>query len=337
MKELQLLVGVRAGLERVHTIIVREKADGTLHLMGENRTRAFVQEADQSILVERVRQSILEAIEDAQVSLTDILTIGVASPGQIDLDNGVIMFSTRFHPRNVPLAAELQHYFNRPISLINIVDAQAMGERHQGVGKDVNNLFYAHVAHYIGASIVIDGKIYLGADHIRNEFGHMIFNPDGPKCVCGHYGCLEMLSSGLAIEQKLRYLIGQGQTTVLADILSKVQPDLNGDRIAEAINQGDTLTIDIVTEAAEVFGIAIANVINFLNPQMIVLSGDLVDEVDLFYETAIASARRRTLYTDARNIDIVQGILGTTAGAYGAALYAKQRLELVDSALFIKG
>lgn len=336
MKGSQLLVGVRAGLERVHTIIFREKADGTLHLIGENRNREFVKEADQAILVERVRQSILEAIEDAQVSQADILTIGVASPGQIDLANGIILFSTRFSPKDVPLAAELQNYFNCPISLINIVDAQAIGERHQGVGKDMNNLFYIHVAHYIGASIIIDGKIYLGANHLRNEFGHVIVDPDGPECVCGHHGCLETFSSGPAIEMKLRFLIAQGKTTILADTLAKVPSDLNGDRIAEAINQEDTLTIDVVTGAAEVFGVAIANVINFLNPQMVVLSGDIVDEIDLFFETAVASARKRTLYVNARNINIVQGILGTTAGAYGAAIYAKQRLEHVDTALFIK-
>lgn len=336
MKAPQLLVGVRAGLERVHTIIVHEKTDGTLHLLGENRSRAFVQEADQALLYERVRQSILEAVEDAQVNMEDIFTIGVASPGQVDLDSGTILFSTRFNLKNVPLAAELQRYFNCPVSLINIVDAQAMGERHQGIGKNVNNLFYAHIAHYIGASIIIDGKIYLGNDHLRNEFGHVIVKPDGPSCLCGHSGCLEKFSSGLAIEEKLRSRIADGQTTVLDSFLAKVPSDLNGDRIAEAINQEDALTIEVVVEAAEIFGIAVANVINFLNPQMIVLSGDLVDEVDLFFDTAVASAKRRTLYSHARNVKIVQGILGTTAGAYGAALYAKQVLGHTAASLFIK-
>src|SRR2546428_3973307 len=89
-EEPELLVGVNAGLNSIHTIIVREEADGRLRLMGENRNRQVVQRPEEMILIRRVRESIEKAIEDAQVDLGDILAIGIASPGQIDIDNGTV-------------------------------------------------------------------------------------------------------------------------------------------------------------------------------------------------------------------------------------------------------
>src|SRR5436305_14916253 len=95
-EEPQLLVGVNAGLNSIHTIIVREEADGRLRLMGEHRNRKVVHEPDEMHQVHRVHESIQKAIEDAQVSPTDIFTVGVASPEQIDIDNGTVLFSPLF-------------------------------------------------------------------------------------------------------------------------------------------------------------------------------------------------------------------------------------------------
>ena len=96
--------------------------------------------------------------------------------------------------------------------------------------------------------------------------------------------------------------------------------------IAEAIDQEDPLTCQVVEEAAEVLGIGIANVINFLNPHRVILGGDVIDEIDLFFEKAVESAQKRSLHASIRNVSIVRGQLGSTAGAYGAAVFAKEHL-----------
>jgi len=95
---------------------------------------------------------------------------------------------------------------------------------------------------------------------------------------------------------------------------------------AEAIDQEDLLTCQVVEEAAEVLGVGIANIINFLNPHRVILGGDVIDEIDLYFERASASAQKRSLHASMRNVSIVRGTLETTAGAYGAVVFAKQHL-----------
>ena len=122
-----MLVGVYAGLNSIHTIIVREEADGRLRLMGEHRNRQVVQRPDEMILVRRVHESIEKAIEDAQVSPEDILAIGVALPGQIDIDDGTVLFSPLFAVKEYPFpfVAKLRESLDvHDITLISNDDAQ---------------------------------------------------------------------------------------------------------------------------------------------------------------------------------------------------------------------
>ena len=320
-----------AGLNSVHTIIVREEVSGTLRLMGEHRDRKVVDNRpDETILLTRVCASIEEAIKDAQVSQDNILTIGVASPGQIDSDEGVILFSPLFNLSKYPFpfVKALQESFgNYHITLINNDDAHGIGEQRIGVGKDVKDLVYLRIGYNIGSSIIIDGKLYAGADNLAGEFGHMVVDLNGPECSCGNRGCLDVLVSRAAMQRELleRYLAGE--KTVLAEELGKDPLDINAAFIYDAIDQEDVLTQEVVEKAADVLGTGIANIINFLNPHRIILGGDVVDEIDLFFEEAVESARRKSLHASMRNVSIMRGMLGTTAGAYGAAVYAKQRFD----------
>jgi len=325
----QLLVGVNARLDRVHTIIVREEANGGLRMMGEHRVRSILQEADQASLVERVRTSIREAMGDAQVKKEDLLTIGIATSGQIDYERGEILFIPNLGLSNVPLAALLREDFPCHIALINDVGAQGIGEQRIGVGKHIKQLVYLYAGYGIGASIIIDGELYTGADNLAGEFGHTTLDLHGPVCTCGNIGCLEVIASRSAIGRTLKALYKEGNETLLANLTDLTTPswDINIASISEAIDQEDALTIRVVENAADAFGAGIANIINFLNPHTIILGGDVIDELDLYFERAISSAKKRCLATNAKNVSIIRGMLGTTAGAYGAAVYSKHRLE----------
>src|SRR2546421_4960123 len=148
IEEAQLLVGVSVGLNSMHTIIVREEADGRLRLMGEYRHRQVVQRPDETVLIHRVHESIEKAIEDAQVSLADILAIGVASPGQIDIDNSTVLFSPLFDVKEYPFpfAARLRDYLDgRHIALISNDDAQGIGEQRIGIGKQIKDVVYLRI------------------------------------------------------------------------------------------------------------------------------------------------------------------------------------------------
>ncbi len=333
MAEPQLQVGVIVGLNSIHTIIVREEANGALRLMGEHRNRQIVRQPDETILVSRVYQSIEEAIKDAMVKPHDILTIGIASPGQIDIEQGTILFSPLFNLSDYPFpfVDRLQKSFDQHITLINNDDAHGIGEQRIGRGKDVSDLVYLRIGYNIGASIIINGKLYAGADNLAGEFGHMVVDRAGPECACGNKGCLNTLVSRAAMQGDLLKRFREGEPTVLAERLEKNPLDINAARIYDAIDQEDELALDVVEKAADVLGIGIANVINFLNPHRVILGGDVIDEIDLFFDKAVESAKKRALYNNTRHLSIVRGMLGTTAGAYGAAVFAKQCFDKLNN------
>ena len=335
----QLLVGVNAGLDNLHTIIVREEAGGGLRFIGEHRDRKVVFKGESVDLVERVEQSIQEAIRDAQVSQSDLLAIGVALPGSVDSEHRRILFLPRLNMRDIPIASLLGEHFAAHITLINDAAAQGLGERKIGAGKESKHMVYLYVSYGIGASIFIDGHLYAGADGLTGEFGHTTINPDkdAPECECGNRGCLEAIASRSAMDKRLRALYEDkkatnqnGEITTLAKELAKASQSISSASIADAIYEEDALAIQVVEEAADSFGIGIANVVNFLNPRTIIVGGDVIDEIDLYFERAIASARKRALSDYMENVSIDRAMLGTTAGAYGAAVFAKEHLERVQ-------
>jgi glucokinase len=329
MTNAQLLVGVNVGMHSIQTIVLREEMNGTLRLMGEHRSRQVLQKSEDGFLMNRVCGSIEEAIKDAEVNLDDILTIGVAAPGQIDIAEGLVLFSPLFtvyeHP--FPFVERLRDFFgDRHITLMNNDDAYAIGEQRLGMGRDIDNFVYLRIGYSIGSGIIIKGDLYTGADNLAGVFNHMIVDLKGPLCSCGNHGCLEVFVSRAALERKLYESFNDGKATILAKELRKVPLDINAAVMADAIDQDDFLTRQIVEEAADILGIGIANVINFLNPDRIILGGDVIDEIDLFFERAIASAKQHALRASKRNVSIVRGMLGTTGAAYGAAVFAKNRL-----------
>lgn len=325
----QVLVGVNAGIDGLHTIIVREEASGGLRLIGEHRSWDVIAKGNPAGVIERVRQSIMEAIKDAQVSPSELLTIGIALPGQIDYDHGILLYSPNFDVRNVPFVQALSEHFNCHIALINDVASYAIGEQRIGAGKGLKHFIYLYVGYGINAALIIDENLYTGADRLAAEFGHTTIDFDGPHCSCGSHGCLEALASRYAIGKKIQTLYKQGEATILTKLIDlSVEPlDISSSLLADAVEQDDPMAIQAIEAAADVFGAGIANVINFLNPRTIILGGDVLDEIDLYFERSVASARRRCLADSGKNVSIVRAALGTTAGAYGAAVFARQRLE----------
>ena len=326
----ELFAGISIGLNSSHSIIVREEKDGRLRLMGEARSREVVSRPDEAILMKRIHTSLREAIKNSHVNEEDILTVGIALPGQIDVENGSLLFSPLFQVEEtpLPLLERLKKYINiEHITLLSNNDAQGLGEQRIGIGKGIKDLVYLRIGYNVGACTIINEKLYTGADNLAGEFGHMVVNLNGPTCkYCHNNGCLDVLVSREAIADKILALHKGDASPSLERALKKKPIDINSVVIADALDQEDVLAREVILEAAEVLGVGIANVINFLNPHMVILGGDVIDEIDLYFERAVEVAHERTLHASMRNTSIVRGQLGTTAAAYGTAVFAKERL-----------
>lgn len=326
----QLLAGISIGLNSTHTIIVREEKKDRLRIMGEARSRTVVPKPDETILIQRIRDSLQNAIKESQIDEKDIISLGIALPGQIDIENGTLLYSPLFQVEQspLPLFERLREFLDiKHITLLSNNDAQGLGEQRIGMGKGVKDLVYLRIGYNVGACTIINEKLYTGADNLAGEFGHMVVNLNGPMCkYCHNNGCLDVLVSREAIADKILALHKGDASPSLERALKKKPIDINSVVIADALDQEDVLAREVILEAAEVLGIGIANVINFLNPHMVILGGDVIDEIDLYFERAVEVAHERTLHASIQNTSIVRGKLGTTAAAYGAAVFAKERL-----------
>jgi len=254
--------------------------------------------------IKRIIETIHGNIVQSTIALDDIIGIGIGAPGPLDVKRGIINFAPNLPGwRDVPLKKELENEFNMKVVLENDGNAAAWGEKCFGAGQGVNNL----VCFTLGTGAA--------------ELGHMTVNKDGPRCNCGNYGCLEAYSSATGIKNRIENRIKEG---IKSDFLNFDNDDelfesLRLKSIFEAARKGDKLTKNIVEEAISYLGIAIANIANILNPEMVVLVGGITNEGDKLLTPLRREVKKRAFYSNYKSLKIVIGKLGGNAGVLGAA------------------
>jgi len=271
--------------------------------------------------IKRIIETIHENIVQSSVVPGDIIGIGIGAPGPLDVKRGMINFAPNLPGwRDVPLRKILEDEFNMKVVLENDANAAAWGERCFGAGQGVNNLVCFTLGTGIGGGIIIDGKIYHGNNYGAAELGHMTVNKDGPRCNCGNYGCLEAYSSATGIKNRIKNRIREG---IKSDFLNfdedKLFESLRLKSIFEAARKGDRLTSIVVEEAISYLGIAIANITNILNPEMVVLVGGITNEGEKLLIPLKGEVKKRAFYSNYKSLKIVIGELGGNAGVLGAA------------------
>ena len=240
-----------------------------------------------------------------------ITGIGVSFGGPVEGDGRTIRISHHVPGwEHFPLADRLETIFQVPVRIANDADAAALGEYHYGAGRGIHNMLYLTVSTGIGGGIIINGKIYHGEHSWAGEIGHMILLPDGPECPCGRRGCLESLSSGRSIAQRMRQRLSEHP--VEAVNLDKI----TAKTVADAARSGDRIAIEVWDDAMHWLAIGIANAANLLNPGIIVIGGGLIHSGDLLF-TPISSLVKS--YSIDPNLRITPAALKDSAGLLGAA------------------
>jgi len=205
----------------------------------------------------------------------------------------------------------------------NDVEVATLGEFHFGAGREHRNFICIFVGTGIGGGIIHDGKPYYGATQTAGEIGHIILYPDGKQCGCGAYGCLEAYASRSAITKMILSELQRGADSVVRDKVDFGKGALRSKAIAQALESGDELVTSIVQQAARYCGLGLATVINFYNPERIILGGGVIEAIDLYFQIAEKEARQKVIRPAARKLDIVKAELGDYAGIIGAALLVK--------------
>jgi len=300
---------------------VIDLSDGSVVASARKRTRA---ERGQDFVSQRTIELATAAITAAKLpDDAELLAIGVGAAGQIDRKAGVVLDAPNLGVRNMPLGTILNKRFNLPVFVGNDVEVAAMGESLYGSGRGYNNFVCIFVGTGIGSGIVQNGRMYTGLTGTAGEVGHMTIQAGGRICGCGSRGCLEAYASRTAITKAILAEMHHGRPSILADEalgqLKEGDTVIRSGIIANAIEQKDELVTEIVTDAANYLGYGIASVMNFYNPDCIILGGGVIEAVDLLFETAVARARTIALSASAKRTPIMRAKLGDFSGVAGAA------------------
>jgi glucokinase len=225
--------------------------------------------------------------------------------------------------RDVPLGSLLSAEVGLPVFVENDANAAALAERWAGAGVGVDDLIYVTVSTGIGGGLILGGQLYHGAAGTAGEVGHMVIEPDGPRCNCGRFGCLEALASGPSIAREARAAVAAGRPTVLAAIAPQA---LDAAAVARAALDGDPVAREIYARAATALGIGITNLVNLLSPAMVILGGGVTRAGELIFAPVRRIVRQEAFERPGSAVQIVPAALGEDVGAIGAAAVARERL-----------
>jgi glucokinase-like ROK family protein len=270
----------------------------------------YKQEHDNSsvaYVIDLLKACIRKVISRAPKSTYGIVGIGVAIPGFSD-EYGNVLFAPNLGWNHVPLQLMLESEFDIPIVIDNEANTGAVGEKQFGAGKAAANLVYISIGSGIGTGILIKGELYRGSSGFSGEIGHVSIKYDGKKCLCGNYGCWELYASEHALLEDARVVLFDPAVT-LAKLLRLAE-----DENAAAIRLFDQLGIYL--------SVGIINVINSLNPEMIIIGGRLVEAEKWLMPPMMERIEQRSLPYPRAQLDIRFSELGVQATVLGACSFA---------------
>lgn len=269
-------------------------------------------------IIKKMLEGIDELLEESGKTLDDISSIGVGAAGQIDRQNGILIAAANLDCYDLNIKGILSEKFNIPVFVGNDVEIAAIGEQKFGAGKGCNDFVCVFVGTGVGSAIIKDGKIITGATGTAGEIGHIIVDLNGRQCSCGAHGCLEAYASRSAIERRIEGALKKGRKSCILDYL-ETGKSITSSMIQKSIEREDELVLQCVTEASEYLSGGIASIINFINPELVILGGGLIEAVDYFYQKTIKKARAKSLPVPAEKIQFKKAMLGDYSGVIGAA------------------
>lgn len=317
------IIGVEMGASHVSVALCDLRATPLWH-----RSRDWDVPGDPAGTLQLIGELIDEARRRPEAH-GPLLGLGIAVPCPVDA-----LAPDRLSPRLLPqwkdvrLAAALHRRCGVRVFLDNDANCGALAEANAGAGRDLTDFTFIKVATGVGAGHIVHGQLYRGHSGIAGEIGHTCLDPNGRLCRCGLRGCLEAEMGEAALIAKAIEGLGRVPESALA----ACEPVREADIIAAAL-VGDALAREIIAEAGTYLGIAVANLLNLMNPARVVIGGRLARTGDLLLEPLRQTVRKRALWSSVERADIVSSALGEEHAAVGAATLVL-RAALGDLSLF---
>lgn len=270
-----------------------------------------LQEAD------RILQELLQR---RGLSTADLSAIGIGVPGPVIAEKGMVM-APPIMPGwdRYPIRLTLEQKWGTAVTLNNDAELGALGEWAYGAGRGERNLAFIKVGSGIGAGLIINQQIYGGTTGSAGEIGHLTVDENGPLCACGNHGCLEAFAGGHAIAAQARKLVASGKRTLLSE---KDPESITARDVAEAARRGDLPAQEIIKRSGTFVGIAIAGLINLINPSTVIIGGGVAQVGDLLTGPIRQAVRERSLRASEHSVRITTAMLARRSSLIGALVQA---------------
>jgi glucokinase len=282
-------------------------------------TRVATAKGAQPLVAEIV--DLVEELEGYGV----IEAVGVGAPGLVDRD-GVLRFAPNLSlgGEALDLQSPLQERLAVPVTVDNDATCAAWGERELGAAQGLDDVILVTLGTGIGGGIVTDGSVERGTNGFAGEIGHMVVDPDGPKCPCGRRGCWERFASGSGLGRMAREAVHAGRAPRVLELAGGDPEAVRGEHVTRAVAEGDADATELVNRFAWWLALGLANLTNIFDPQAFVLGGGLIRAGESLL--APTRATLRELLPSARpDVAVLPAALGERAGAVGAACLAATR------------
>jgi glucokinase len=310
-------VGVDLGGTNIRAAVL----DGGMHILGrsERQTRAH---EDANAVIRRIATCVREALEQASVAGEEVAGVGVGAAGLTDWRTGVVVLASNLGWKNVPLKERLEQELDGPrVEVDKDTNAAALAEARLGAGREFKHFLYVTAGTGIGGGLILDGALYRGATGGAGDVGHIVVDPEGPRCGCGDHGCVEVFSSGAGMVDRAREALAEGGDEVDSSALDPER--LTTEDIFDAARRGDAVATRVVERAGAALGLALADYVNINNPEAIVLGGGVTRAGETYLGPVERELKRRALAALGEIVKLVPPGLRDDVGVTGAALLLK--------------
>lgn len=308
--EKKYVVGVDLGGTKIYTALVN--LDGEIVKEVTVKTEA---EKGDMVVLEKLLKTIDDVLEN--VNLDEVRAIGVGSPGPLDVENGLIVYTPNLPFKNFNIVKPIKEKYKIDTYLDNDANVATLSEFMFGAGKGSKNMVFVTVSTGIGGGAILNGNIFRGSTSNALEIGHMTVMQGGPRCGCGNTGCAEALASGTAIKKRAKEALDSKVDTSLRNY-----EEVTAQEVFVEAEKGDKVSKDILNDALSYLGIAIANIANSFDPDKIVIGGGVSQAGQIVFDMIEKEMDRRCLKTIYNNCKIEKAMLGGKAGVLGAAALA---------------
>ncbi len=278
-------------------------------------------------VVKRIARCIMDAVDECDLKLSQIKGIGIGAPGSVDPDQGIVLFAPNLKWKDFPLAEQLKKRLKVDVFLENDCNVCALGAYHGELKGEPESMVGIFLGTGIGGGLIFNRELHRGFNKTAGEIGHMVIDMHGPICGCGKNGCFEAIAGRASIYRHLHAEVQKGRETVLTTMLGKDLKGMKSGSLKKAMKRRDPLVSETILRAAEATGIAVASLINVINPEVVLLGGGVIEALERdMMPTIIQNAERYAMPGSIEGIQIIASSLGDDAGIYGSAVLAQMML-----------